>query len=124
MKIVVATFIIFLTSCTGYYSTAGGTYYGENASDNRLYFAAKASFRKGDYVGASRDLQILADRGNPKGCYALGYLYYYGIGVPKNVDTGRNLFRRAAAKGNRDAVKALRILLAEEHESAVLNKYS
>ncbi|MCU7814707.1 MAG: SEL1-like repeat protein [Candidatus Thiodiazotropha sp. (ex Lucinoma kastoroae)] len=49
----------------------------------------------------------LAAAGNDRAEYALGYLFYYGLGVEKNDRHAMHWIQRAAAQGNRKAQKAL-----------------
>ncbi|MCU7880766.1 MAG: SEL1-like repeat protein [Candidatus Thiodiazotropha sp. (ex Lucinoma aequizonata)] len=49
----------------------------------------------------------LATAGNDRAEYALGYLYYYGLGIEKNDRQAMHWIQRAAAQGNRKAQKAL-----------------
>lgn len=75
--------------------------------DNILLALAESSFKKGDYKTAAEYLSRASDRENPRAQYALGYLYYYGKGVPQNKTLGNDLIRKAAIAGNPNAIKAL-----------------
>ncbi len=48
-----------------------------------------------------------AAKGNPEAEYNLGYLYYYGYGVEKNLEKAKYWLQRSAAKGFEDAKKFL-----------------
>ena len=54
---------------------------------------------------------MLSKSGDPEAQYALGYMYYYGMGVEKNPIVARRLISMSAEKGNVEAVKALRLLV-------------
>lgn len=49
----------------------------------------------------------LAAAGNDKAQYALGYLFYYGLGVEKSERQAMHWIQQAAAQGNQKAQKAL-----------------
>ncbi|PVV07320.1 MAG: hypothetical protein B6D77_14210 [gamma proteobacterium symbiont of Ctena orbiculata] len=49
----------------------------------------------------------LAAAGNDKAQYALGYLFYYGLGVQKSERQAMHWIQQAAAQGNPKARKAL-----------------
>ena len=46
---------------------------------------ARAAFARADYATAARLLSEPAMKGDPAAQYALGYMYYYGQGVPKDL---------------------------------------
>ena len=48
-----------------------------------------------------------AEQGYPEAQYDLGYMYYYGYGVPRDRVQAYDLFQQAAANGNEDAKRAL-----------------
>ncbi len=74
---------------------------------------AEANFQVGNYVMAHDQLLPLAMKGDEDAQYAVAYLYYYGYGAPKDIDTARSWMRKAAAGGNIAAVDAL-IMMAEQ----------
>jgi TPR repeat protein len=49
----------------------------------------------------------LAAAGNDKAQYALGYLFYYGLGVEKSERQAMHWIQQAAAQGNPKAQRAL-----------------
>lgn len=75
-----------------------------------LYVKAREAYRSGDYFLAAEHLIVLARRGDARGQYALGYLYYQGQGVLGDRARAMELFRLAAAQGNGKAAKALALL--------------
>jgi hypothetical protein len=48
-----------------------------------------------------------AEQGFAQAEYNLGYMYYYGHGVPRDRVEANDLFQKAAAQGNEDARTAL-----------------
>jgi TPR repeat protein len=56
---------------------------------------------------AARWFQKAADHDSPAALFDLGTLYESGRGVPKSLDKAKELYRRAAALGNREAQKRL-----------------
>lgn len=57
-------------------------------------------------------IEEAARSGDPDAQYALGYLYYYGIGVTQDRETGLTWIRKSAAQGQRVATEALHNLSA------------
>ena len=58
----------------------------------------------------------MARSNDPSAEYALGYMYYYGIGAPKNLPEAKSWMRLAAA-GHPKAIEALRLLEASGNET-------
>lgn len=71
------------------------------------YNQGKAAFEQQNYQAAYKSLEPLAQAGNPDAQYALGYLYYYGDGVPKNENKAKYWMQRAATQGQKSAEQAL-----------------
>lgn len=63
-----------------------------------------------------------ARAGDPDAQYALGYLYYYGIGATQDRQTGLMWIRKAAAQGQPVAQEALKDLSAATSTTAVVPK--
>jgi TPR repeat protein len=72
--------------------------------------AATAAFNQGDYEGALRLLQPLAQEGNRGAQYNLGMMYNEGRGVPRNSAEALKWFQRAADQGDREAQRDLAYL--------------
>lgn len=68
---------------------------------------AKAEYNAGNYDLAADILTREARQGDDEALYALGYLYYYGHGIPKDQNHALALFSQAAQQGNKKAIKAL-----------------
>lgn len=60
----------------------------------------------GPHTSLSKTLQ-LARNGNSQAQYAMGYRYYYGIGVKENINRAKSWLYRSATNGNSVARKAL-----------------
>lgn len=80
---------------------------------------AKLSYAQHDYPRAFNELSKAAADGNPKAEYALGYMYYYGLGTDKNAKMAEKLFRQAAAKNYLPAEKALHKLMQTQEKQYV-----
>lgn len=59
-------------------------------------------------------IEIAAQEGDPDAQYALGYMYFYGIGTVRDTNAARLWIQRAAAQGQVLAIQASRILSHEE----------
>ncbi len=62
------------------------------------------------YQAAFTDLLPLAEQGNAQAQYAVGYLYYNGLGVVKDFKSAVFWFNKAADQGNAKAKKALAMI--------------
>jgi TPR repeat protein len=67
----------------------------------------KRNFKEGDYKAAFHELLPLALQGNTQAEYAVGYMYYYGYGVPADSESGMAWMDRAASQGSMQAQRAL-----------------
>lgn len=69
--------------------------------------------------GCSVDrVQSAAQGGNADAQYALGYMYYYGIGTVQDRSTGRMWIQRAASQGQPLAQRAMRLLARGQHPTS------
>ncbi len=59
-------------------------------------------------------IEAAAQQGDADAQYALGYMYFYGIGTVRDVDAAKLWIRRAAAQGQPLALKATHILNYQE----------
>ncbi len=55
-------------------------------------------------------LQRMAQSGDADAQYALGYRYYYGIGVKQNTESSLSWMTQAASQGQKQALQALRLI--------------
>ena len=65
----------------------------------------QAAYGMHDYRGAFAKWEDLADKGNPRALNNLGILYQNGRGVPRDYGMAMRLYRKAAAKGGKDAIR-------------------
>lgn len=75
-----------------------------------MYARAKVLYQSKDYQGAGELMRTLAGRGYAPAQYALGYMYYYGKGMPRNEKEALRWITTAAAQGYAKAEAALRML--------------
>ncbi len=75
-----------------------------------LFERAKLLYLAKDYAGAAGLMRTLAGRGHLQAQYVLGYMYYYGQGVPRNEREAIRWITTAAARGHAKAKKALEVL--------------
>ncbi len=68
---------------------------------------ARQAWLAGDFDRAFPALHDAAAAGQPRAQYAVGYMYYYGQGVPEDTDKALAWIRRAAESGDALAVEAL-----------------
>ena len=78
-----------------------------------LFATAKASFQAQDYGNAAALLLPLAQQGHLEAQYTIGYMYHYGLGLPRNEREALHWFSIAAARGHAKAQQALKMLEAE-----------
>lgn len=81
--------------------------------------SAEKDFRQGYYARAFEKLWMPAHSGNPRAQYALGYLYYYGLGTVRDEDLARAWFRHAAECHYPPAVIAYKRLTNPEYKQYV-----
>lgn len=67
---------------------------------------SKKDYQQQNYNEALTKLQPLADKGNPNAQYAIGYMYYYGQGVPMDKAKGIVWIQKAGDQGFMPALKA------------------
>jgi len=82
----------------------------------------KYIFRQGAWIvydDAAETLRLrpAADAGNPNAIYELGLRYFYGTGVPADVDQAIGLFRKAADKNQPDAEYMLGVIYENEDQA-------
>lgn len=71
---------------------------------------ANALFEKKDYAGALKLYTKLANAGNPDAQQALGQMYFYGEAGQVDESRAAELFKKAAAKGNKVAIASLELM--------------
>lgn len=70
----------------------------------------KINYGEGKYKTAFHQLLPVAVNGNPQAQYAVGYMYYYGYGVPRDSESGLFWMNKAAAQKYPPAIKALYLI--------------
>ena len=68
---------------------------------------------RGDFKGALDQWQPLADAGDRRAQYAIGFMYQFGQGVPQDYQKAFELFELAARQNDTDAQYALGMLLEQ-----------
>ncbi len=63
------------------------------------------------------EVRKAAEAGDPDAQYALGYMYYYGKGVPQNKAAGESWINKSAAAGQPQAIQAQKILASSSQGS-------
>lgn len=76
---------------------------------------AEYYFEHQDYREAFSRLWWPANLGKPTSQYALGYMYYYGLGVPVDHDMARVWFSHSAAQNYLPAKTAMKMLTNPEY---------
>lgn len=74
----------------------------------------EAAFMKSDYATAWKELEPLAQGGNPKAAYWVGVLYSHGAGTKQDLAEAAKWYRKAAEKGYPPARFNLGFLLYRE----------
>jgi uncharacterized protein len=67
------------------------------------YQEAMDAFDRGDYPGALKEFQELAENNDARGQYGLGVMHDMGQGVPENLEEAAKWYRLAAEQGYADA---------------------
>jgi len=96
--------VLFMAGCSQSSSRTSGSqsFKGTSACSNNA-FPQKYNCSLSKIEGA-------ASRGDPNAQYALGYMYFYGIGTVRDTNAAKLWIRRAAAQGQPLAIKATHIL--------------
>lgn len=71
------------------------------------YQTGRDNFIEGDYHQAFRKLEPSAQQGNTEAQYAIGYMYFYGLGTIQDQQLALQWIRAAAEKGQPQARQAL-----------------
>lgn len=79
--------------------------------------SGKATFDSGNFKLAFAQLLPLAVKCSPEAQYAVGYMYYYGLGVEAHKESGIFWIRQSAAQIYRPAIKAMQLIEKNKSES-------
>lgn len=88
---------LFFSACTAYKAT------------QHLHYA-KINFNEGNYQEAFHSLLPIAVNGNEEAQYAVGYMYYYGLGVKEDNESGFFWMKLAAEHHNTKAIQAINLI--------------
>lgn len=89
------------------------------AFDPPNYSAGRLSFLEGNYHQAYKQLYPAAQAGNPDAQYAIGYMYYYGLGIGQDRHAGIGWMQRAANQGQTQAIAAVDSILNTGYTSSM-----
>lgn len=102
--------LVFLSGCSHMKEEGSQSFKGSMACANN-------KFLKKYNCSLSR-IEAAAQNGDADAEYALGYMYFYGIGTVRDPKAARLWINRAAAQGQPLAIKASRILKESEEAGA------
>ena len=74
------------------------------------YDEAWAAYSNQDYETALKELKPLAEQGDPRSQYAVGWMYRNGEGVAQDYQTAVKWYRLAADQGHAEAQKSLGLM--------------
>lgn len=105
MKLLRASLLAAVTISGGFLLQACTT-----ESQQQKMLNGQQNFEQQNYTQAFKDLKPLAERGNADAQYAVGYMYYYGKGTPKDMKLALQWMNKAAQQGQPLAQQALRAI--------------
>jgi len=79
-------------------------------SANKLLAQGEAAYKTQNYHIAFNNILAAAKKGNIQAQYTLGYMYYYGIGTPRNMQHAIAWLDYAAQHGDPRAIQAIQLL--------------
>lgn len=107
-------FLLFLGLTLSVLSGCSGHGDGTQASDSDSSFAGTPACESNSFLQkydcSLAKIEQSAERGDPDAQYALGYIYFYGVGTVRDLDAARLWIRKAAVQGQPLAIKASGIL--------------
>lgn len=78
----------------------------------------KQMFQDGYYKRALQQLLPLAAEGSMEAQYAVGYMYYYGLGGPQDTESGYFWIKRSAEQNYQPAINALVIVEKDKRKNS------
>ncbi|HEC28735.1 MAG TPA: hypothetical protein ENI65_04005 [Gammaproteobacteria bacterium] len=78
--------------------------------DQIIFNKARSAFKSGNFKTAVTLFEPLADNGNADAQYTMGYLYYHGKGVDRNLVKAMEWFTLSAKQGQLDAITAISLI--------------
>lgn len=113
IRIIFIGCLVLLSSCTTVPVNQKMTGPDEKLQTQKTLFQqAKNFFQVKQYSQAVAILLPLAQQGHLESQYAVGYMYHYGYGLPRNEKESTRWIATAAARGHAKAQKALQIINA------------
>ena len=100
---------------------------GQNAASaqhelqQQRFQQGKTLFLNKQYAEAASVLMPLAQQGHADAQYAIGYMYHYGHGLPRNEKESTRWIATAAARGHSLAQKALAQINASHDQGGVIS---
>src|SRR3990167_3706072 len=109
IKLAASSIVLALiaSGCSHMQKGQGYSFQGTPAREHN-YFLQK-------YHCSLSNIQQAAQNGDADAQYALGYMYFYGIGTPRDVGAAKLWIRRAAAQGQALALQATHIINHQEY---------
>lgn len=103
--------LLFITACTNTKKVSFiSRPHGPTLAKSSTLQHGKRFFNDGYYKRAMHELLPLACDGNPEAQYAVGYMYYYGLGVAQDTDVGYFWIERSSCQHFYPAVEAIRLI--------------
>jgi TPR repeat protein len=81
-----------------------------SSSMGEQFVAGKQQFNAGNYKGAFHQLLPVAVYGNKEAQYAVGYMYYYGVGTAQDEESGEFWMHKSAEQHYAPAENALKVI--------------
>jgi DamX protein len=97
-----ASIVLVMTGCSKQGQSTSQSFQGTTACSNNIFLQK--------YNCSLSKIESAAERGDPDAQYALGYMYFYGIGTVRDPKAGQLWIRRAAAQGQPLAIKATNMI--------------
>lgn len=97
-----AMMVLLITGCSKSGSSPSQSFQGTKACSSNIFLQK--------YNCSLSAIESAAERGDPDAQYALGYMYFYGIGTVRDTRAAQLWIRRAAAQGQPLAVRATNMI--------------
>lgn len=109
--VIIAIFSLGLQSCATHR-------YSVEHHDLQQMETGRVYFQTGNYSDAFRYLLPLAVEGKPEAEYAVGYMYYYGYGVPMDTESGIFWIDKSAEQDYPQAITAVDLIHQHDLDEA------
>lgn len=89
--------------------------------DDERYENARRLLNHGQYVEALKIYRSLAEAGDPQCQVVVGWMYFEGRGIPKDIDKALDWFGKAASLGSKEGAyySGMAFLVLDRHEEAI-----